>query len=193
MTAASSVVRDGSASFIALTGERAADRHPAPFTGHRRELTSMNFTDLSLPPELIAALAKQQYPTEPIQIAALPPLVAGKDAYLRAETVPERRWLIYCRSLCASIRASCDQIVIVAPTHELAIQIHRQSCELALNSARASARFCSSVVRQRPADRQAQDQAHVVWLARRIVELIERGKLKTRTFAPSSSMRRIAC
>ena len=28
-------------------------------------------------------------------------------------------------------------VVIVAPTHELAIQIHRQSCELALNAARA--------------------------------------------------------
>ena len=43
----------------------------------------MTFTDLSLPPELIAALSKQQiFDPSPIQIAAIPPLVAGKDAYL---------------------------------------------------------------------------------------------------------------
>ena len=47
----------------------------------------MTFTDLSLPPELVAALAKQQISEpSPIQIAAIPPLIAGKDAYLRAET-----------------------------------------------------------------------------------------------------------
>jgi len=47
----------------------------------------MTFTDLLLPTELIAALAKQQIsdPT-PIQSAAMPVLMAGKDAYLNAET-----------------------------------------------------------------------------------------------------------
>jgi superfamily II DNA/RNA helicase len=47
----------------------------------------MKFTDLSLPPELIAALANQQISDpSPIQIATIPPLAAGKDAYLRAAT-----------------------------------------------------------------------------------------------------------
>jgi superfamily II DNA/RNA helicase len=48
---------------------------------------SMTFTELQLAPELIAALEKQQItqPT-PIQIAALPVLSAGRDAYLHAET-----------------------------------------------------------------------------------------------------------
>ena len=47
----------------------------------------MKFTDLSLPPELIAALAKQQISDpSPIQIAAIPPLAVGKDTYFRAET-----------------------------------------------------------------------------------------------------------
>jgi len=47
----------------------------------------MSFADLHLPPEIIAALGKQQIvePT-PIQIAALPILLAGEDAYLHAET-----------------------------------------------------------------------------------------------------------
>jgi len=39
----------------------------------------MKFTDLSLPPDLIAALAKQQISDpSPIQIAAIPPLAAGE-------------------------------------------------------------------------------------------------------------------
>jgi len=57
----------------------------------------MKFTDLSLPPELIVALAKQQISDpSPIQIAAIPPLAAGKDAYLRAETGTVKHWLICC-------------------------------------------------------------------------------------------------
>ena len=47
----------------------------------------MTFAELDVHPELVAALAKQQI-TEPtaIQIAALPVLLAGKDAYLNSET-----------------------------------------------------------------------------------------------------------
>src|SRR5205814_4478191 len=53
----------------------------------RCESDSMTFTDLQLPPDLIAALTKQQIsdPT-PVQSAAIPVLLAGKDAYLKAET-----------------------------------------------------------------------------------------------------------
>src|SRR5258708_8686921 len=99
----------------------------------------MKFTDLSLPPELIVALAKQQISDpSPIQIAAIPPLAAGKDAYLRAETGTGKT-LAYLVPLFTRIdpAQAATQVVIVAPTHELAIQIHRQSCELALNAARA--------------------------------------------------------
>ena len=47
----------------------------------------MMFTDLQLPPDLIAALSKQQInePT-PVQSVAIPVLLSGKDAYLHAET-----------------------------------------------------------------------------------------------------------
>ena len=98
----------------------------------------MKFTDLSLPPDLIAALAKQQiFDPSPIQIAAIPPLAAGKDAYLRAETGTGKT-LAYLLPLFSRIdpALAATQVVIVAPTHELAIQIHRQSCELALSAAR---------------------------------------------------------
>ena len=107
--------------------------------GYRNEFDVMTFTDLSLPPELIAALAKQKISDpSPIQTSAIPPLVAGKDAYLRAETGTGKT-LAYLLPLFTRIDPAkvATQVVIVAPTHELAIQIHRQSCELALNAGRA--------------------------------------------------------
>ena len=98
----------------------------------------MTFTDLLLPTDLIAGLAKQQIsdPT-PIQSAAIPVLMAGKDAYLNAETGTGKT-LAYLLPLFARMdhAQAATQVVVVAPTHELAIQIHRQSCDLAQNAGR---------------------------------------------------------
>jgi superfamily II DNA/RNA helicase len=97
---------------------------------------SMTFAELDVGPDLVAALARQEI-TEPtaIQIAALPVLLAGKDAYLNAETGTGKTLAyllpIFCR-LDADQEAT--QAVIVAPTHELAIQIQRQCCDLAQNA-----------------------------------------------------------
>ncbi len=143
----------------------------------------MKFADLSLPSELVAALAKQQIsdPT-PIQIAAIPPLAAGKDAYLRAETGTGKT-LAYLLPLFMRIdpAQAATQVVIVAPTHELAIQIHRQSCELALNAARAirSVLLIGGTATDRQIDKLKTKPHVVVGSPGRIVELLERGKLKT--------------
>ena len=96
----------------------------------------MTFTDLHMPPDLVAALAKQEIaePT-PIQIVAAPVLLAGKDAYLHAETGTGKTLAyllpLFCR---LDVALAATQIVIVAPTHELAIQIQRQCCDLAQNA-----------------------------------------------------------
>jgi ATP-dependent RNA helicase DeaD len=143
----------------------------------------MTFTDLLLPPDLIAALSKQQIsePT-PIQTAAIPPLLAGKDAYLHAETGTGKT-LAYLLPLFARIDAAlaATQLVIAAPTHELAIQIHRQSCDLAQNAKRAIRTVL--LIGGTPTDRQIEKLKGkpqvVVGSPGRIVELIERGKLKT--------------
>ena len=143
----------------------------------------MTFTDLQLPPDLIAALAKQQIsdPT-PVQSAAIPPLLAGKDAYLHAETGTGKT-LAYLLPLMARIdpAQAATQIVIVAPTHELSIQIHRQSCELAQNAGRAIRSVL--LIGGSPIARQIEklkSKPHVVvGSPGRITELIERGKLKT--------------
>lgn len=143
----------------------------------------MTFTDLSLPPDLISALAKQQIsdPT-PIQIAAIPPLADGKDAYLRAETGTGKT-LAYLLPLFMRIdpAQAATQVVIVAPTHELAIQIHRQACELVLNAARAirSVLLIGGTATARQIDKLKAKPHIVLGSPGRIVELIERGKLKT--------------
>jgi superfamily II DNA/RNA helicase len=143
----------------------------------------MMFTDLLLPTELIAALAKQQIsePT-PIQSATIPVLMAGKDAYLNAETGTGKT-LAYLLPLFMRIdpAQAATQVVIIAPTHELAIQIHRQSCDLAQNAGRAIRSVL--LIGGTPTDRQIEKlkaKPHVVvGSPGRILELIERGKLKT--------------
>jgi superfamily II DNA/RNA helicase len=143
----------------------------------------MMFTDLLLPAELIAALAKQQIsdPT-PIQSAAIPVLIAGKDAYLNAETGTGKT-LAYLLPLFMRIdpAQAATQVVIIAPTHELAIQIHRQSCDLAQNAGRAirSVLLIGGTATDRQIEKLKAKPHVVVGSPGRIVDLIERGKLKT--------------
>jgi superfamily II DNA/RNA helicase len=97
----------------------------------------MTFPELAVLPELVAALAKQRITTPTaIQVAALPVLMAGKDAYLNAETGTGKT-LAYLLPAFSRLDAAlaATQVVIVAPTHELAIQIQRQCVELAQNAA----------------------------------------------------------
>jgi superfamily II DNA/RNA helicase len=143
----------------------------------------MTFTDLLISPELIAGLAKQQISDpSPIQIAAIPPLSAGKDAYLRAETGTGKT-LAYLLPLFSRIdpQLAATQVVIVAPTHELAIQIHRQACELALNAGYAirSVLLIGNTATSRQIDKLKTRPNVVVGSPGRLLELMERGKLKT--------------
>jgi superfamily II DNA/RNA helicase len=73
------------------------------------------------------------------------------------------------------------QVLIVAPTHELSIQIHRQSCELAQNAGRAirSVLLIGGTATARQIEKLKSKPHVVVGSPGRILELIERGKLKT--------------
>ncbi len=142
----------------------------------------MRFTDLLLPPALIGALLKQQIvEPSPIQVAAIPTLAAGKDAYLRAQTGTGKT-LAYLLPLFTRVdpAQAATQVVIVAPTHELALQIHRQSCELALNAALAirSVLLIGGTPTDRQIDKLKARPHVVVGTPGRIAELAERGKLK---------------
>jgi superfamily II DNA/RNA helicase len=76
---------------------------------------------------------------------------------------------------------AATQVVVVAPTHELAIQIHRQSCELAQHAGRAirSVLLIGGTATERQIEKLKAKPHVVVGSPGRIVELIERGKLKT--------------
>lgn len=142
----------------------------------------MSFTDLRLPPELIAALARQHIsqPT-PIQVAALPVLLEGRDAYLHAETGTGKT-LAYLLPLFCKVDPglAATQVVVIAPTHELAIQIQRQSCDLAQNAGMAlrSLLLIGGTSTERQIDKLKKKPHLVVGSPGRIGELISKGKLK---------------
>ena len=149
-------------------------------------MTSLpTFSELQLPPALIAALDKQQItePT-PIQIAATPVLLAGKDAYLHAETGTGKT-LAYLLPLFSRLDATqaATQIVIVAPTHELAIQIQRQSCDLAQNAGWPirSLLLIGGTSSERQIDKLKKKPHVVVGSPGRIGELLAKGKLKAKS------------
>lgn len=142
----------------------------------------MTFTELQLAPDLIAALEKQQIsqPT-PIQSAALPALSAGRDAYLHAETGTGKT-LAYLLPIFSRLDTgqAATQAVIVAPTHELALQIHRQSCDLATNAGRPvrSLLLIGGTSTERQIDKLKKKPHLVVGSPGRIAELLAKGKLK---------------
>jgi len=145
----------------------------------------MTFTELGLPPALAAALEKQGI-TEPmpIQIESLPVLLAGKDAYINSETGTGKT-LAYLLPLFCRIDAAqaATQVAIVAPTHELAIQIQRQACDLAQNSGMPikTLLLIGGTVLDRQIDKLKKKPQLVVGSPGRILELIAMGKLKAHT------------
>lgn len=144
----------------------------------------MTFSDLQISPTLIAALEKQQItdPT-PIQIAALPELLAGKSAYLHAETGTGKT-LAYLLPIFARIDATeaATQAIIVAPTHELAIQIQRQCTDLSQNAGLPirTLLLIGGTSSERQIDKLKKKPHLVVGSPGRIAELIAKGKLKAK-------------
>lgn len=92
----------------------------------------MPFSDLAILPDLCTALEKQGF-TEPtgVQALAFPDISAGRDVFLRSETGSGKTLAyllpLYSRLL---IDSPATQLVIIAPTHELALQIQRVSCDV---------------------------------------------------------------
>lgn len=96
----------------------------------------MKFSELGLPEAYDAALAKEGIinPTD-IQTSAIPQLLEGKSAYVSAETGTGKT-LAYLLPLIANtdLEQKATQTIIIAPTHELALQIHRTATAFAQHS-----------------------------------------------------------
>ena len=144
----------------------------------------MTFAELGLQPELVAALVMQQItePT-PIQVSAIPVLLEGRDAYLNAETGTGKT-LAYLLPLFGRLDAGQrqPQVVILAPTHELAIQIQRQSRDLAQNAGSPirTLLLIGGTSLDRQVDKLKTKPHIVVGSPGRLLDLIRMGKLKTK-------------
>ena len=86
---------------------------------------SIKFTDLALPEPLLRALAEVGYESpSPIQAATIPPLLAGRDVLGQAQTGTGKTAAFALPALARIDPAqAAPQVLVLAPTRELAIQV----------------------------------------------------------------------
>jgi ATP-dependent RNA helicase DeaD len=92
--------------------------------------TSINFTDLKLPAPILQAVVDQGYEQpSPIQAEAIPPLLEGRDLLGQAQTGTGKT-AAFALPLLANIDPNnrAPQLLILAPTRELAIQV-AEACQ----------------------------------------------------------------
>lgn len=142
----------------------------------------MTFEELGLPASLTGALEKLHIsmPT-PVQVQALPVVQAGSDTYINAET-GSGKTLAYLLPLYQALQVekSATQVLIIVPTHELALQIHRVSCDLAQFAGLAvrNVLLIGGTASDRQIEKLKKKPQIVIGTPGRVLELIERGKLK---------------
>ena len=142
----------------------------------------MSFDQFGLAPALLAALEKLNFsePT-PVQAQAIPVVLNGRDTYINAET-GSGKTLSYLLPLFQLLK--CDlraaQVLILAPTQELAIQIHRVTCDVAQHSGMdiRSASLIGGAAIDRQLEKLKKKPHILIGTPGRILELLERGKLK---------------
>ena len=147
----------------------------------------MTFDSLGLPPALVQALGARGLDAPlPIQTAALPVLMAGKSAMLVSRT-GSGKTLAYLLPILTGIDAESQhvQAVVLAPTHELAMQITRVATELS-REAGLGVRVLA-LIGGAAASRQIEGlkkKPHlVIGSAGRMTHLMELGKLKLKDTA----------
>ncbi|MGH8243262.1 MAG: DEAD/DEAH box helicase, partial [Steroidobacteraceae bacterium] len=86
----------------------------------------MNFNDLGLEPELLSAISAHGYDTPtPIQVGAIPPVLAGRDLLAGAQTGTGKTaaFVLPLLQLLAAAAGRAPRALVLAPTRELAAQI----------------------------------------------------------------------
>ncbi len=146
----------------------------------------MTFQDLKLQIELISGLEKENI-TEPlpIQIKAIEPIQKGKDVYICSPT-GSGKTLAYLLPLFMKINHSTPdlQVMILAPTHELASQVQDQARLLIQNSNYPiqTLLLIGGASSKRQIEKLKKKKPHIViGSAGRILELIKTRKLKIHT------------
>ncbi len=144
-----------------------------------------SFAQLGVTEPLIAGLAKAGItaPT-PIQASVIPDAFAGRDVIGQSATGTGKT-LAYLLPVFQKIHAEKKetQVIILAPTHELAMQIFHQAELLAKNSeiAITSAVIIGDVNISRQIDKLKERPHIIVGSAGRILELIQKRKINSQT------------
>lgn len=144
--------------------------------------TEQNFEALSVSKDLIAGLAKQSitYPTD-IQQKMIPAICTGQDVVGRSET-GSGKTLAYLLPIFLRIDPNVrgTQAIILAPTHELAAQVHKQAELLAKNAGVnvRSALIIGTAGIQRQMEKLKEKPQIVVGSAGRMLDLIKRKKIQ---------------
>ena len=143
----------------------------------------MDFPELGISAPWVQALEKEGISRPlPIQERAIPPLLGGTDAYLSAPTGTGKT-LAYLLPILGKIDPETPRVqaMVLAPTHELAAQIHRQAQRLAQLSGRPvrSQLLIGGANIRRQVEGLRKKKPHlVVGSAGRILELVRMKKLK---------------
>lgn len=142
----------------------------------------MTFEQFGLLPSLTLALEKLKLtvPT-PVQLQAISIVQAGSDTYINAET-GSGKTLAYLLPLyqVLNVERSATQVLIIVPTHELALQIHRVSCDLAQHAGMAvrNVLLIGGTASDRQIEKLKKKPQIIIGTPGRVLELIERGKIK---------------
>lgn len=143
------------------------------------------FKELGITDELISALSKQgiKEPTE-VQENTIPDILAKNNVIARAET-GSGKTLTYLLPIFMKIDTSLRsaQCIILTPTHELAVQVHRQAELLAANSGMEvrSALIIGNAGMQRQLDKLKEKPHIIIGSAGRIYDFIGKKKIPAHT------------
>jgi superfamily II DNA/RNA helicase len=142
----------------------------------------MSFADLGVSEVLVRALEKEgiTHPL-PVQETAIPALIEGADAYVSAATGTGKT-LAYLLPILGKIDPSISnaQAIVLAPTHELASQIHQQVLRLAQHSGLPvrSLLLIGGASTKRQLEKLKKKPPVIVGSVGRILELVRMKKLK---------------
>ena len=144
-----------------------------------------NFKELGISEELIQALEKQgvKEPTE-VQTKTIPSILEKKDVIARAET-GSGKTLTYLLPIFMNIDTEIRsaQCIVLTPTHELAVQVHKQAELLAKNAGMdiRSALIIGNAGMGRQIEKLKEKPQIIIGSAGRILDLIGRKKLPAHT------------
>lgn len=144
-----------------------------------------NFQQLGLPESFIQALEKQELvqPTG-IQSQVIPQAMTGRDIIGQSPTGTGKT-LAYLLPLLAKMDGTKREVqgVVLAPTHELAIQIHRQAEQLLTNSGSMlkAVPMIGNVNIARQVEKLKEKPQLIIGSAGRILELIQKRKINAQT------------